>query len=240
MLDAHPTIFCFRVSGLFPSFGFVVEFWVFIDWSHPNIPHTHHDARRPRHDFSFLSFPGTIFPGTNFPGTIFPKTIFPGDHLSEINFIVLVTHDLWAWTEQSYDTKRIRECLWLSFSITSSTIRLKASARNILSQDITSMMTLLSGHKTFVCSSSLHSFHSRIGWKRRPPCACVCRAELLKTRCIFYTVTEWNANDDRWLCASSFSSVLRSFASGERVDDEIDGIKQERENGTKNIMLNSK
>ena len=26
---------------LFPSSGFVVEFWVFIDWSHPNILHTH-------------------------------------------------------------------------------------------------------------------------------------------------------------------------------------------------------
>ena len=66
----NPTIFCFRVSGLFPSFGFVVEFWVFIDWPHPNIPHTHththHDARRPPHDFSFLSFPGTNFPGTIF------------------------------------------------------------------------------------------------------------------------------------------------------------------------------
>ena len=63
MLDAHPTIFCFHVLGLFPSFGFVIEFWVFIDWSHPNIPHTHHDARRPPHDFSFLNFPGIIFPG---------------------------------------------------------------------------------------------------------------------------------------------------------------------------------
>ena len=31
MLDAHHAIFCFRVLGLFPSFGFVVEFWVFID-----------------------------------------------------------------------------------------------------------------------------------------------------------------------------------------------------------------
>ena len=81
MLDAHPTIFCFRVSGLFPSFEFVVEFWVFIDWSHSNIPHTHHDARRPPHDFSFLSFPRT-----NFPGTIFSGTIFLGDHFSEDHF----------------------------------------------------------------------------------------------------------------------------------------------------------
>ena len=34
------------------------EFWVFIDWSHPNIPHTqtHHDARRSPHDFLFPSF----------------------------------------------------------------------------------------------------------------------------------------------------------------------------------------
>ena len=63
MLDAHATIFCFRGLGLFSSFGFVVDFWVFIDWSHLNILHTHHDSRRPPHDFSFLSFPGTIFPG---------------------------------------------------------------------------------------------------------------------------------------------------------------------------------
>ena len=74
-----PWFFCFRVLGLFPSFVFVVEFWVFIDWSHPNIPHKHHDARRQPHDFSFLSFPGINFPGTNFPATI-----FPGDHFSGI------------------------------------------------------------------------------------------------------------------------------------------------------------
>ena len=37
-----------------------------------------HDARRPPHDFSFLSFSGTIFPPTIFPGTIFPGTIFSG------------------------------------------------------------------------------------------------------------------------------------------------------------------
>ena len=43
------------------GFGFVVEFWVHIDWPHPNVPHTHHDARRPPHDISFLSFPGIIF-----------------------------------------------------------------------------------------------------------------------------------------------------------------------------------
>ena len=86
MLDAHPTIFCFRVSGLFPSFGFVVEFWVFIDCSHPNIPHTHHDARRPPHGFSFLSFPGTIFPGTMFPAGHFSGDPFSGDHFSGDHF----------------------------------------------------------------------------------------------------------------------------------------------------------
>ena len=45
MLHAHPTIFGFRVLGLFSSFGFV-----------SNIPHTQHDAQRPPHDFSFASF----------------------------------------------------------------------------------------------------------------------------------------------------------------------------------------
>ena len=33
--------FLFRTLDLFPSFRFVVEFWVYLDWSHPNIPHTH-------------------------------------------------------------------------------------------------------------------------------------------------------------------------------------------------------
>ena len=56
MLDAHPTIFCFRVLGLFPSFVFVVELRIFIDWSHPNIPYTHHDARRAPDDFLFPNF----------------------------------------------------------------------------------------------------------------------------------------------------------------------------------------
>ena len=51
---------------------------------HPNIPHTHHDARRSPYDFVFLSFPETNFPGTIFPGTDFPGTIFPGVHFSEI------------------------------------------------------------------------------------------------------------------------------------------------------------
>ena len=70
-----PHDFLFPVLASFPSFVFVVESWVFMDWSHPNIPHTHHDARRPPHDFSFLSFLGTIFPGGHFPGTIFPGFI---------------------------------------------------------------------------------------------------------------------------------------------------------------------
>ena len=43
--------------------------------------HIHHDARRPPHDFSFLSFPWT-----NFPGTIFPGGHFRGDHFSGGNF----------------------------------------------------------------------------------------------------------------------------------------------------------
>ena len=91
----------FFVSG----FGFVVEFWVFIDWSHPSIPHahTHYDARRSPHDFLFPCFgfvsefwvfidwshpniphthhdarrPPHDFSFLSFPGTIFPKTIFP-------------------------------------------------------------------------------------------------------------------------------------------------------------------
>ena len=46
--------------------------------------HTHHDARRSPHDFSFLSFSGTNFPRTIFPGTNFPGTIFRGDHFSGI------------------------------------------------------------------------------------------------------------------------------------------------------------
>ena len=77
MLNAHPTIFCFRVLGLFssfgffsniphahhhaqrppydflfPSFGFVLEFWVCFEHS----THTHHDALRPPHDFLIPSF----------------------------------------------------------------------------------------------------------------------------------------------------------------------------------------
>ena len=56
MLDAHRTIFYFWFLGLFPSIGVVVEFWIFIDWSHSKIPHIHHDARRSPHDFLFSSF----------------------------------------------------------------------------------------------------------------------------------------------------------------------------------------
>ena len=61
MFDVYVTILnmyqtvehCRRSPG-----RFVVEFWVFIDWSHPNIPHTHthHDAQRSPHDFLFPSF----------------------------------------------------------------------------------------------------------------------------------------------------------------------------------------
>ena len=68
---------------LFPSFGFLVEFWVFIEWSHPNIPHAHTimlDARPMI--FSGPILPGTILPETIFPGTIFPGTNFPGTILS--------------------------------------------------------------------------------------------------------------------------------------------------------------
>ena len=42
---AHTTILCFRVLGLFSSFGFL-----------SNIPHAHHHAQRPPHDFLFPSF----------------------------------------------------------------------------------------------------------------------------------------------------------------------------------------
>ena len=77
----------------FPSFGFVVEFWVFIDWSHPNIPHIHththtHTTMLDAHPMIFSGpiLPGTIFPRTNFPGTIFPGTIFPGDHFIGYHF----------------------------------------------------------------------------------------------------------------------------------------------------------
>ena len=45
MLNARPTIFCFRVLGSFASCGFV-----------SNIPRTYHDAQRPPHDFLFPSF----------------------------------------------------------------------------------------------------------------------------------------------------------------------------------------
>ena len=96
MLNAHPKIFCFRVLGLFssfgfgsniprthhaflfPSFGFVLEFWVGFRtcYTHTNMlnahptffyfrvfglfgtfhTYTHHDALRPPHDFLILSF----------------------------------------------------------------------------------------------------------------------------------------------------------------------------------------
>ena len=97
ILNVHPTIFCFRVLGLFssfgfvsniprthrdffiPSFGFVLEFWVYFEhstyththtmmlYAHPTIflfqvlgsfriLHTHHDALRLSHDFLFPSF----------------------------------------------------------------------------------------------------------------------------------------------------------------------------------------
>lgn len=51
-------------------------------------------------------------------------------------------------------------------------------ARKCMRHDITQTMVLLNGHKTFVCSASLHSFHSSTAAVGRP------------------TVTEWNANDD--------------------------------------------
>ena len=57
-----------RCSTLTSRF-FVFEFWVccrilgFHRWSHPNIPHTHHDARHLPHDFLFLSFLGPFFRG---------------------------------------------------------------------------------------------------------------------------------------------------------------------------------
>ena len=59
---------------------FVVEFWVFIDWSHPNIPPTHHDARRLLHDFSGDHFSGdflfgNFFPRDHFSGTFFPRIV---------------------------------------------------------------------------------------------------------------------------------------------------------------------
>ena len=42
ILHMHQTVEHWRSPG-----RFVVEFWVFIDWSHPNIPHTHtHTPRR--------------------------------------------------------------------------------------------------------------------------------------------------------------------------------------------------
>ena len=49
--------------------------------------HPHHDARRPPHDFSFLSFPGTIFPGGHFSGDHFSRGPFFGDHFSGIQEI---------------------------------------------------------------------------------------------------------------------------------------------------------
>ena len=67
MLNAHPKIFCFRVLGLFSSFGFVsniprthhdflFSIFCFLIPSFgfvSNIAHTHHDALRPSHDFLF-------------------------------------------------------------------------------------------------------------------------------------------------------------------------------------------
>ena len=60
MAGFHPT-YTSRCSTfiprfLFPSFAFVVEFWVCLDQSHPNISHSNHNARRSPHDFLFPSF----------------------------------------------------------------------------------------------------------------------------------------------------------------------------------------
>ena len=62
--------FCFRVLGLCR----VLSFHRLITSQHST--HKRHDARRPPHGFSFLTFPGTNFPGT----------IFFGDHFSEDHF----------------------------------------------------------------------------------------------------------------------------------------------------------
>ena len=74
-----PHDFLFPVLALFPSFVFVVEFWVFIDWSHPNIPHTH-TAMLDAHPtiFRFWVSRRPIFRGPFFPVASFPGTIFPG------------------------------------------------------------------------------------------------------------------------------------------------------------------
>ena len=62
--------------------SFVVEFWVFIDWSRPNIPHSH----TPRcstltlrflvSEFSGTFFRRPIFRGFFSPGTIFRRLFF--------------------------------------------------------------------------------------------------------------------------------------------------------------------
>ena len=90
--------------------GNLNDFFIFINWfhvccrvlgfhrsiasQHSTHTHTHYDARRPPHDFSFLSFPGTIFPGI----------IFPGDHFSREPFF--------RDSFYSHHPERMRFLLW--------------------------------------------------------------------------------------------------------------------------------
>lgn len=55
--------------------------------------------------------------------------------------------------------------------------------------DIMETMALLNNHKTFVCSPSLHSFHSQ------------------RQQSVGPTVTEWNANNDGWSRISFFRLI---------------------------------
>ena len=84
ILHMHETLGHWRRPG-----RFVIEIWVFIKWSHPNIPHSH-TTMLDAHPtiFRFWVSRGPIFRGAFFRGPIFRGSIFRGpffgDHFSGI------------------------------------------------------------------------------------------------------------------------------------------------------------
>ena len=84
---------------LFPSFGFVVEFYVFIDSSHPNFPRTHHVLDAHPTIFCFCVFPGPIFRGEFYRGSFFGIHFAKGATLSLFyHFILLFQLFTLRWT----------------------------------------------------------------------------------------------------------------------------------------------
>ena len=85
MLDAHPTVL------LFPSFGFVSEFWVcFRVLGFYRLITSQYYTPTPR----CLTLTPWFFV-SEFSGTIFPGTIFPGDHFSGMP----LNHSSYIWLD---------------------------------------------------------------------------------------------------------------------------------------------